>query len=226
MNTKTAILIFARSAEEDARHKSMHNGVQLFEALNKQTLKTVKQSGLPFYIYSEKNQKGATFAERYIQAFTEIYELGYDNVISIGNDSPHLTKQHLLTAASELQNCPMVIGPSVDGGFYLMGLNKSHFNAQALLELPWQTSKLTQIILRKVREQKIQATILEVLYDLDSVSDVAALLNRGQLPYLIKKLLLRIHYRGTQPITNQKFFFDAFQYQNYFNKGSPVSLSI
>ena len=120
----------------------------------------------------------------------------------------------------------MVIGPSADGGFYLMGLNKAHFNPQALLELPWQTSKLRQIILRKVREQKIQAKILEVLHDLDSASDIAPLLGRGQLPYLIKQQLLRIHYRGTRPITNQKFFFDAFQYQNYFNKGSPISLSI
>ena len=176
--------------------------MQLFEALNRQTLKTVKQSGLPFYIYSEKNQKGATFAERYTQAFSEIYELGYDNVISIGNDSPHLTKQHLLTAATELQNCPMVIGPSADGGFYLMGLNKAHYNAQALLELPWQTSKLTQIILRKVREQQIQARTLEMLHDLDSASDITSLLDRGQLPYLIKKLLLRIHYRGTVSYTH------------------------
>ena len=58
MNLKTAILVFANSAQEELQHKPIVGGEKLFTELTKRTLSIVKNSGLPFCIINENNQNG------------------------------------------------------------------------------------------------------------------------------------------------------------------------
>ncbi|WP_442844489.1 TIGR04282 family arsenosugar biosynthesis glycosyltransferase [Leeuwenhoekiella sp. H156] len=226
MNTKTAILIFARSAQADAGHKRLRNGVSVFEKLNLQIENTVKKTGLPYFIYTEDLQRGADFASRFTNALQDIYKLGFDNVISVGNDSPQLTKNHLLTAAEKLKTCPLVLGPSHDGGFYLMGLNKTHFDAQSFLNLPWQTASLTRSILRLVQAKKIHAELLPALRDLDTSADVTLLLSSTKkLSFQLRKLLAKSAVQNIHRFSFKSLNAWLFSHPVYFNKGSPLSIA-
>ncbi|MDP5044633.1 MAG: DUF2064 domain-containing protein [Leeuwenhoekiella sp.] len=200
--------------------------MQVFDALNKHAVKTVKKTGLPYFIYSEEKQIGSNFGERFTQAIQEIYALGFENIITIGNDSPHLTVTHILEANQHLKENPIVLGPSADGGFYLMGLKKSHFNPDSFLKLPWQTEALTSSILRLVHAKKIEAILLDRLQDLDSVADIEALLqSQKSLHYTIGQLLLNALEKSFGLPLIQPFWVETFHARNYFNKGSPVLFS-
>ncbi|WP_452221788.1 TIGR04282 family arsenosugar biosynthesis glycosyltransferase [Lacinutrix salivirga] len=222
MNNKTAILIFAHSAEFEATQKPFQSSQMLFNALNAQTLKVVEKTGLPYFLSSEKNQTGSTFGERFTNAIQSVYNKGFDNVISIGNDTPHLQTNHILKALHQLAQNDIVLGPSKDGGFYLMGLKKSYFNVETFLKLPWQTTALRQRISKIVTSQNINVLYLEMLSDIDTLSDVKTIIDSFrliskniakllQLCLCLKKKIIK-YFNISIKISPQTLL---------FNKGSP-----
>jgi hypothetical protein len=226
-SNKTAILIFANSAKQERSNKRFNNSETLFKALNKQTITKVKRSGLPYFHFSEKEQIGSTFGERYTNAIEFVYNQGFENIITIGNDTPLLQTSQLIETAAELEEHPIVLGPSRDGGYYLMGLNKSLFDAGTFLKLPWQTSLLTQSISKLLSAKQIKVVFLKVLQDIDTVIDVKTLINSSRkLSSTLISILLSIV--PSEKIISQKlyFFVSSFQKENYFNKGSPLLLHL
>ncbi|OUS03546.1 hypothetical protein A9Q86_01140 [Flavobacteriales bacterium 33_180_T64] len=222
MNNKTAILIFANSAQLEAVQKPFHSSEVLFDALNDQTLKIAKRSGLPYFLSSEKNQKGASFGERFTNAIQSVYEKGFHNVIAIGNDTPHLQTQHILKAANRLLQNDIVLGPSKDGGFYLIGIKHTHFNIENFLKLPWQTSRLNQSISKLVTSKKSSITYLEGLNDINSVSDAKAIINSFRNVSKQIKQLLQLYISVEQKTDyNPNHLIPIFNRDTYFNKGSP-----
>ncbi len=223
MKIQTAILVFAKSSEEEILHKStIVGGEKLFTELTKKTLATVESSGLPFFVFTEKNQKGTTFGERFVNAIQSIYNLGYENIITIGNDTPHLTKYHLLESAVQLANNKFVLGPSADGGFYLMGLHKSQFNTDTFLKLPWQSKNLAKSISLLIKTAKIEVSQLEVLHDIDTVEDLKII---SRLCFSFSKTLQAIIQNITQTPREisiySKLIKDNYYLQSFYNKGSP-----
>jgi glycosyltransferase A (GT-A) superfamily protein (DUF2064 family) len=222
LSNKTALLIFANSGQQEAFAKPFKSSALLFEELNAQTLKKVKASGLPYFHSSEKEQVGNSFAERFTNAIESIYARGFTNVISIGNDTPHLKTRHILFAVQQLETHDVVLGPSLDGGFYLMGLKKSQFNADKFLGLPWQTSQLSQSMYRLIQFKAIRLYKLEMLSDIDNVADLTSILqSEKQISSSLKIIVLHII-----SIVKKTEEFCLFHYNysfptSYFNKGSP-----
>ncbi|GEQ85344.1 hypothetical protein ULMS_08520 [Patiriisocius marinistellae] len=222
MIQKTAILIFANSAKREGEIKIFPKAAVLFDALNKQVIKKVEKTGLPHFVISESQQTGATFGERYTNAIEQVYAKGFDNVITIGNDTPHLNSNQLLTAAKNLEENKIVLGPSKDGGYYLLGLNKSQFNKAKFLQLPWQTSGLTASLSRLLSVKKIEVLFLKTLQDIDTISNVKKLLDGFKnFSAKILKIVITIFSSEILKISNILIFISAFQQENYFNKGSP-----
>ncbi|WP_303318225.1 DUF2064 domain-containing protein [Flavivirga abyssicola] len=225
MNSKTAILIFANSAKKEASLKPFLSSKDIFETLNAQTLRIVKKAGLPYFLYSEKQQTGQTFGERFTNAIQSVYDKGFDTVITIGNDTPHLTTNHILKTVEKLQKHDIVLGPSTDGGFYLMGIKKSHFNVETFLKLPWNTSKLNRSITKLKASKKLNITFLEVLTDLDKASDIKLIVDSYRaLPISIKELLNVFASTEKKIVSKPTFFVENFILQQQFNKGSPALL--
>ncbi|WP_346880998.1 DUF2064 domain-containing protein [uncultured Algibacter sp.] len=222
MNNKTAILIFANSAEKEATSKPFQFSKDVFKALNAQTLSIVKKTGLPYFVQSEKQQIGLNFGERFTNAIQSVYNKGFNTVITIGNDTPHLKASHILNTITKLKQHDIVLGPSKDGGFYLMGLKKSHFNADIFLKLPWQTSKLSRSISKLQASKAISITYLEVLTDIDSASDVKYVLNSFKnISKVIKKLLIQYIILEKKIISNLYHCIKNSILSQPFNKGSP-----
>ncbi|MGX1928097.1 TIGR04282 family arsenosugar biosynthesis glycosyltransferase [Flagellimonas sp. 2504JD4-2] len=229
MNNKglqeTAVLIFANSAEVDARKKTTIPKTELFQEFIEHTLKVVRQSGLPFFHISEKEQHGSTFGERFAHAIQSIYDRGYENVITIGNDSPELRAHHLTEASKQLKQGKTVLGPTLDGGFYLMGLHQSNFDAQLFQKLPWQRVGLFHKISQLFRTNNSTLYTLPTLRDIDVLEDVKVLLKFiGRIPKAVFKILADLTNTDIQ-------FFDSFipkpeiRFITFsFNKGSPNPL--
>ena len=224
--SKTAILIFANSAEKEIISKSF-SAKSLFETLNKHTLNIVKKTGIPYFLFSEKQQIGNSFGERFTNAIQSVYDLGFNTLITIGNDTPHLTSKHILKTVEKLQKHSIVLGPSTDGGFYLMGLKKSQFNKETFLKLPWQTSKLNRSISKLKASKKINISYLEVLTDIDEVSDIKLVLDSYKtLSKTIKTLLLQSFSSVKKIIFYHFITIENFILNLQFNKGSPGLLHL
>lgn len=222
MNNKTAILIFANSAEKETERKSFLS-TEIFSALNNQTLKTVEKSGIKHFLFSEKEQVGNNFGERFSNAVETLFNKGFDNVITIGNDTPHLKVCHLLETETNLSSNDLVLGPSKDGGFYLMGIRKEHFNKKTFLKLPWQTNRLQKCITSISKSKNLEISFLEILNDIDNKEDIQFILDSfKRISTSILNLLKRYIISKKTFVFSTFFNIKKVFYSPNFNKGSPI----
>lgn len=218
----TAILIFARTPNADFRDKNIAGGPGLFKALNRQILSTVKKSGLPYFFIDESMQVGDDFASRFTNALALLFSRGYENVISVGNDSPDLKRGHLQLAITQLREGNAVIGPSRDGGIYLMGIPQTSFYAGAFLALPWQTPRLKSALRRLLNIQGLSVLELETFTDLDTSADLKAMATRfTEIPRAISTLLREL-FKTVVSAHHPRLFKESLTaFSLPHNKGSP-----
>ncbi|MDO6471562.1 DUF2064 domain-containing protein [Maribacter sp. 1_MG-2023] len=218
----TAILVFANSAKEDLANKHIAKGEQLFDLLTQTTLKKAKNTGLPVFHFSDKDQVGATFGERFTNAIANVFERGFSNIITIGNDTPHLNTQHLKHTAHQLAIGKTVIGPSNDGGFYLLGLQKSNFQVAEFQNLPWQRFSLYHQISLWLQEESSELIKLPVLQDLDNERDLKSILSFSSgLSSTILLLIIGLLEINRSLYYTKQNFSKLLPNSFLYNKGSP-----
>lgn len=113
----TAILVFANSAKEDLANKGISKGEQLFNILTTATLRKAKNTGLPVFHFSDENQIGNSFGERFTNAIASVFEKGFTSVITIGNDTPHLKTQQLNILPNNWQRASPLLDHQLMAGF-------------------------------------------------------------------------------------------------------------
>ncbi len=119
--------------------------------------------------YLKHIQLGDDLGERMQHAFEFIFKLGHTKAIIIGSDCPTLDTTLLNKALYQLNNNEVVIGPSEDGGYYLLGMNKLH---RALFNnMPWSQANLLEQTLSMLKEEKISYFLLPALNDIDTEAD-------------------------------------------------------
>jgi len=226
MKNNSAVLIFANSAQKEILKKGIPSP-ELFDQLNDQVLKTVKKSGLEYFLITENEQKGNSFGERFSNAIQQIYDKGFENVISIGNDTPQLKVSHLLETNKLLKERKIVLGPSVDGGFYLMGIHKTLFQKDNFSKLPWQTKALATCVEDFITSLDEESYRLETLQDIDNSNDLKAVLKISKaISSTIIILIIRlIEKSGIFDLDHPEFYSNQYSY-SFHNKGSPVRLHI
>lgn len=217
----TAILVFANSAQEDSKLKRISGGAGLFDGLTNHTLASVKKSKMTYFHISEEQQIGDSFGTRFSNAIQSVFDKGFKRIITIGNDSPHLTTAHLIDAQFHLEKGKTVIGPSADGGFYLIGLKKEQFNASDFEKLSWNTSKITTEVTSLISRQS-ELVRLKTLFDVDSMEDLQLMVSRFQnfSNYLFKIFLSVLKVQSVLYIIDFALPKNHLSF-TYFNKGSP-----
>ena len=93
----------------------------------------------------------------------------YTSAIIIGSDCPYLTKRHISQAFDLLQTNDVVLGPSNDGGFYLMGINE--MNQAIFKDVEWSTDSVASTILQNAERLDYSVATLESLTDIDEIED-------------------------------------------------------
>ena len=69
-------------------------------------------------------QKGNDLGERMYRVIRKVLELGYDSAVLTGTDLPMMTAAHLESGFAVLEEKDIAIGPTSDGGYYLIGMKK------------------------------------------------------------------------------------------------------
>ncbi|MCB2225805.1 MAG: TIGR04282 family arsenosugar biosynthesis glycosyltransferase [Desulfarculaceae bacterium] len=105
---------------------------------------------------------------RMLYALHRALSQGAPRAVLVGSDLPGLTGGHAVQALAALEEAPLVLGPSTDGGYYLIGLSGL---APGLLDPPaWES--LAGVQARAV-ELGLAAKLLSPLRDLDTPEDLA-----------------------------------------------------
>ncbi|MBU1821713.1 MAG: TIGR04282 family arsenosugar biosynthesis glycosyltransferase [Bacteroidetes bacterium] len=114
-------------------------------------------------------QPQGDLGERMKQAFHEQLVAGHERVVIIGSDCLELQPRHLEEAFEKLGTHDVVLGPSTDGGYYLLGMNCLH---EVLFDnMPWSQPELMQKTLAAIDSQNLSYTLLEPLTDIDEWED-------------------------------------------------------
>lgn len=226
MKERTAILIFSRSAEAECHFKSFNGNLHFFQSQEKRLKSLCNKTNLDTFIFDENLQKGNTFGERFSNAVSETFSKGYSNLIIIGNDSPQLKFQHLQSSIKALQKNKASLGKTLDGGFYLLAIQKEHYNPSKFLNLPWNSSKLSSELIQLL-EDKIEIDFLPVLKDVDSQTDFSNLLNFTKQLYADVILILKsIHKLFSFNFKNPSLLVEDVRFNSYQNKAPPLLLNL
>lgn len=115
-------------------------------------------------------QRGATLGERLADATNKTFTAGADRIVVIGTDSPWLDDVLVEQAFSAMEQADLVLGPAVDGGYYLVGLAKP---APGLFRgIAWSTSQVLNQTLANARALGVTMSLLPEGYDIDRLTDL------------------------------------------------------
>ena len=118
-------------------------------------------------------QPEAEFDERVVHALRSAFERGASRCVILGMDTPQLELSTITSAFRALDDHDVCLGPSEDGGYYLLGLRELE---PALFEdIAWSTSSVLSTTLERARERDLTVALLEPERDVDDVQDLAAL---------------------------------------------------
>ena len=120
--------------------------------------------------YNYKAQNGNTLGDKMANAFEEIFASDYDSALIIGSDVPEITNDILLKSFTLLNSCDIVIAPSDDGGYSLLGMNK--FNSKLFKNIEWSTINVLNETKKRINENKLKLKILDTLKDIDTFDEL------------------------------------------------------
>jgi len=121
-------------------------------------------------IYHKSLQTGKDLGIRMSNAFKEQFKQGYSNICIIGSDNFEISEAIIKTAFNNLYHYDAVIGPSRDGGYYLLGLN-CYMNS-IFKNKVWGTSKVFENTMEDLEKENLKIDLLPALNDIDTVEDL------------------------------------------------------
>jgi rSAM/selenodomain-associated transferase 1 len=119
-------------------------------------------------------QRGADLGERMLRAFVQAFAAGHDRAVVVGTDHPTLPLAFFDLALNALDDpLTAVLGPSDDGGYYLLGLNDV---APDLFDMAYSHPRVFTDTLERVMEMDMTPVVLPPHYDVDDGPALARLL--------------------------------------------------
>jgi rSAM/selenodomain-associated transferase 1 len=158
------------------------------------------------YQVSLFSQAGDDLGVRMHDAFRTVFELGYHKAVLIGTDVPSLSSRLVAQALASLSTHDVVLGPALDGGYYLIGL--THPQPDLFAGLPWSSDRVCALTQEKARALQLSLELLPPQRDLDTVEDVLAIVQdlqalsartAGVLRSLAERIRARNSTEGTKP---------------------------
>jgi uncharacterized protein len=104
-----------------------------------------------------------------------MFRIGYQRAIIVGTDLPALPELAYEQAFGLLAQHDLVLGPSLDGGYYLIGLSRTA--PELFRDIPWSTADVLTLTQKKAHAFGLNVTLLEPQRDVDTIDDVLALIH-------------------------------------------------
>ena len=120
-------------------------------------------------------QRGDDLGARILWTFDQLFRQGYPQVMVIDSDTPTLPTAYLERAVALIADgeSDVVIGPTEDGGYYLIGLR--HSRRELFERMPWSTSQVFPETRRRCEQYGLTVACTECWYDVDTPDDLARL---------------------------------------------------
>ena len=123
-------------------------------------------------------QMGADLGERLTLATQWAAEHGYTKILLVGSDSPTLPTSYISEALTLLDTRDIAIGPSTDGGYYLIGFSAVNVAVAVPFvfeDIAWSTADVFEQTVARIRLVKATVGLLPPWYDIDTAEDLAFL---------------------------------------------------
>ena len=188
--SKKALIIFTRNPELGkvktrlAKSVGDESALKIYEFLLKHTVEITEKLNVDKYVFYSENihrddiwnpdifrkkmQNGTDLGERMKNAFSELFGMGYEKVIIVGSDIYELQQKDIENAYEALQTSPFVMGPAIDGGYYLLGMKE--LNSEIFQNKNWGTNSVLEDTLNDLKNKKY--ILLEEMNDVDYYEDI------------------------------------------------------
>ena len=125
-------------------------------------------------------QKGGDLGERMAAAFRDAFARGHTRVILMGSDFPDLPRPFFEESIGALNTHDAVIGPAMDGGYYLIGFRKETFIQQVFEGMDWSTEGVFRQTLSILKAHRSRVYVLPAWNDIDTIEDLMQLIERSE----------------------------------------------
>jgi len=117
-------------------------------------------------------QRGKHIEERILNLFSDFYRAGRKDILLLGCDTPTFKKEIIEEAFKHMSEKDLVLGPSKDGGFYLMG--GRGVSEELFADVEWKTPRILEKIIENAGKLGLKTEILQSLQDVDDPNDLKA----------------------------------------------------
>ena len=118
--------------------------------------------------YFKELQNGVDLGERMNHAFELLFSRGYRQIVIVGSDIFELTTNDIQEAFSHLDTTNFVVGPALDGGYYLLGMNA--LKKKLFKNKKWGTKTVLKETLKNLEQD--QVVLLATKNDIDTYDDL------------------------------------------------------
>ncbi len=125
-------------------------------------------------IYQEQGE--GELGVRMARSLSSALQSGATQIVIIGTDCPSLNAEILTTAFHQLQQHDLVLGPAIDGGYYLIGLQR--LIPELFINIDWGTSQVLAQTVKIAQKLNLSIFYLPELADIDRPEDLAILDSR------------------------------------------------
>ncbi len=118
-------------------------------------------------------QRGDNLGERLSRAFEQLFSLSYEQVVALGADSPTLPPSYIKQSFELLARTELALGPSADGGYYLIGMKA--FHPELFRGVVMGTGRVLAQTLERARRANLRVSFLPPWYDVETQDDLERL---------------------------------------------------
>jgi uncharacterized protein len=120
------------------------------------------------------DQIGDDLGARMHQAVETMALRGHRRTIIIGTDVPTVPLEYFSQALTLLDSHDLAIGPTMDGGYYLIGMSKPV--PELFVDMPWSSDQVLRLTQEKAAELGLKSVLIQPWRDVDTPADLEALI--------------------------------------------------
>ena len=118
-------------------------------------------------------QYGQDLGQKMKNAIGSVLRLGYEKVLLMGSDIPQISKETIMTAFENLEHKDIVIHPTYDGGYYLIGMKQDYESIWKIER--YGTNTVIYDTLQHMKNEHLNTAVGRKYYDVDEKEDLCRL---------------------------------------------------